>query len=66
MKIFLSIINKTYSLLGTTGCCAFDNLRAICEVAKKFNCYVHVDAAYAGSAFILKGLSILNQLIFII
>lgn len=38
--------------LGTTGCCSFDNLRSICEVAKKYNCYVHVDAAYSGSSFI--------------
>ena len=41
-------------LIGTTGCCSFDDLRAICQIAKKHNCYVHVDAAYAGSAFICE------------
>ncbi|KAK4337202.1 hypothetical protein RND71_043301 [Anisodus tanguticus] len=40
--------------LGTTGCCSFDKLRGICKIAKKYNCYVHVDAAYAGSAFICE------------
>lgn len=40
--------------LGTTGCCAFDNLRSICEIAKQHHCYVHVDGAYAGNAFICE------------
>ena len=34
------------------GCCAFDNLQSVCEIAKKHHCYVHVDGAYAGSALI--------------
>ena len=29
--------------LGTTGCCSFDDLRAICEIAKKHNCYVSTE-----------------------
>lgn len=28
--------------LGTTGCCAFDNLKAICEVAKRYHLYVNI------------------------
>lgn len=38
--------------LGTTGACAFDNLKEIGEVCKEKDVWLHVDAAYAGSAFI--------------
>ncbi|KAI1280549.1 Histidine decarboxylase [Halotydeus destructor] len=38
--------------LGTTGSCAFDHLREVASVAKAANLWVHVDAAYAGSAFL--------------
>ncbi len=39
--------------LGTTGTVAIDSLDAIGKVANKYNCWMHVDAAYAGSAMIL-------------
>lgn len=39
--------------LGTTGTLAFDPLRAIGEICKRYDIWLHVDAAYAGSAFIL-------------
>ncbi len=38
---------------GTTASTAFDPIRAIAEVARKFNMWLHVDAAMAGSAMIL-------------
>nr|XP_002731843.1 PREDICTED: aromatic-L-amino-acid decarboxylase-like [Saccoglossus kowalevskii] len=38
--------------LGTTASCAFDNLKEIGYVCIKNNTWFHVDAAYAGSAFI--------------
>ena len=38
--------------LGTTNTCAFDNLAEIGPVANQNNLWLHVDAAYAGSAFI--------------
>ncbi|TDG45208.1 hypothetical protein AWZ03_008363 [Drosophila navojoa] len=38
--------------LGTTNSCAFDRLDECGAVANKYNVWVHVDAAYAGSAFI--------------
>ena len=38
--------------LGTTGACAFDNLKEIGEICADENMWLHVDAAYAGSAFI--------------
>lgn len=39
--------------LGTTGCCAFDDLREIGVVCKRHpGAWLHVDAAYAGSSFI--------------
>ncbi|XP_050089065.1 histidine decarboxylase isoform X2 [Anopheles aquasalis] len=38
--------------LGTTGACAFDNLEEVGDVCREFNLWLHIDAAYAGSAFI--------------
>lgn len=37
--------------LGTTGTCAFDNLEELGEICEKEHIWLHVDAAYAGSAF---------------
>lgn len=39
--------------VGTTGTCAFDNMEEIGPVCKKFNVWMHIDAAYAGAAFCL-------------
>lgn len=57
--------------LGTTGCCAFDNLEEIAEVCKKELLWCHVDAAYAGSSFIcpefrgwLKGIEKVDSIAF--
>ena len=38
--------------LGTTASCAFDHLREIGEVCVRHGVWLHVDAAYAGPAFI--------------
>ncbi|KAG9428127.1 alpha-methyldopa hypersensitive protein isoform X1 [Apis mellifera carnica] len=38
--------------LGTTGTCAFDNLKELGPICKEYNMWLHIDAAYAGSAFI--------------
>ncbi|KAE8750210.1 hypothetical protein FOCC_FOCC003018 [Frankliniella occidentalis] len=38
--------------LGTTGACAFDNLMELGPICKEERLWLHVDAAYAGSAFI--------------
>ncbi|KAM3184833.1 hypothetical protein ACTXT7_007598 [Hymenolepis weldensis] len=38
--------------LGTTSVCSFDKLNELGPVCKKFDIWLHVDAAYAGSAFI--------------
>lgn len=38
--------------LGTTSCCSFDALAEIGPVAREFDVWLHVDGAYAGSAFI--------------
>lgn len=36
--------------LGTTGTCAFDNLLEIGPICRDHNIWLHIDAAYAGSA----------------
>ncbi|XP_074640498.1 aromatic-L-amino-acid decarboxylase-like [Tubulanus polymorphus] len=38
--------------LGTTSSCAFDNLAEIGPVCTKYDIWLHIDAAFAGSAFI--------------
>lgn len=39
--------------IGTTGSTAVDPLRAIGEICKKYNLWLHVDAAWAGTALLL-------------
>ncbi|KAG7201287.1 hypothetical protein KM043_004065 [Ampulex compressa] len=38
--------------LGTTGACSFDNLKEIGPICERNGLWLHVDAAYAGSAFV--------------
>ncbi|XP_076643376.1 aromatic-L-amino-acid decarboxylase [Halictus rubicundus] len=38
--------------LGTTGTCAFDNLEELGPICNEHNVWLHVDAAYAGAAFV--------------
>ncbi|CAF4047549.1 unnamed protein product [Rotaria sp. Silwood2] len=38
--------------VSTTGACAFDNLIELGAICERENIWIHVDAAYAGSAFI--------------
>ncbi|XP_006875344.1 PREDICTED: aromatic-L-amino-acid decarboxylase isoform X2 [Chrysochloris asiatica] len=38
--------------LGTTSCCSFDNLLEVGPICNQENVWLHIDAAYAGSAFI--------------
>ncbi|XP_011881789.1 PREDICTED: aromatic-L-amino-acid decarboxylase [Vollenhovia emeryi] len=46
--------------LGTTACVSFDNLKEIGPVCKKYpGIWLHVDAAYAGNAFICPELKYL-------
>ncbi len=39
--------------LGTTSTLAMDPLEAISEITSRFNIWLHIDAAYAGSALVL-------------
>lgn len=55
--------------LGTTGCCSFDNISELGEVCSKEGVWLHIDAAYAGNAFIcpefqylLKGIEVFFQI----
>lgn len=46
--------------LGTTGCCSFDALEEIGIALQRFpGVWLHVDAAYAGNAFICPELKYL-------
>nr|XP_004652991.1 aromatic-L-amino-acid decarboxylase [Jaculus jaculus]XP_044991406.1 aromatic-L-amino-acid decarboxylase [Jaculus jaculus] len=38
--------------LGTTSCCSFDNLLELGPICNREDMWLHIDAAYAGSAFI--------------
>ncbi|XP_034237668.1 aromatic-L-amino-acid decarboxylase-like [Thrips palmi] len=38
--------------LGTTGTCAFDNLEELGPVCNREGLWLHIDAAYAGSAYV--------------
>lgn len=38
--------------LGTTGTCAFDNLEELGPICNEENVWLHIDAAYAGAAFV--------------
>ncbi|XP_015281340.1 PREDICTED: histidine decarboxylase isoform X1 [Gekko japonicus] len=38
--------------LGTTGVCAFDNLEELGPICTKEGLWLHIDAAYAGTAFL--------------
>ncbi|KAG9437821.1 histidine decarboxylase isoform X1 [Apis mellifera carnica] len=57
--------------LGTTGACAFDNLKEVGQVCEQNGLWLHVDAAYAGSAFVcpefrgwLKGIEYADSIAF--
>ena len=39
--------------LGTTGTGAIDPVKPVVEICKKYNIWLHIDAAYAGTAFII-------------
>ncbi|WMV18300.1 hypothetical protein MTR67_011685 [Solanum verrucosum] len=43
---------KKAAHIGTTSTTSVDPLRLLCEIAKEFGIWVHIDAAYAGSACI--------------
>lgn len=38
--------------LGTTGTCAFDNIPELGPICRENNIWLHIDAAYAGAAFV--------------
>ncbi len=40
--------------LGTTGVGGMDDLRAVGEICRRHNVYLHVDAAWAGTALVLE------------
>jgi aromatic-L-amino-acid decarboxylase len=39
--------------VGTTGTCAIDPVKTIALICRKYNIWLHIDAAYAGSAMVL-------------
>lgn len=49
------------STIGTTSSTAIDPIREIGEIARKFNCWHHIDASYAGTALILPEFRWMNE-----
>jgi aromatic-L-amino-acid decarboxylase len=47
--------------LGTTSSTALDPIRRIGEVCKRYNCFYHIDAAYAGTALLLPEMRWMND-----
>ena len=63
------MLPQVSTTLGTTSCCSFDALAEVGPVCKEENVWLHVDAAYAGSAFIcpqfrylMKGIEVKRDL----
>ncbi|VDQ01892.1 unnamed protein product [Trichobilharzia regenti] len=48
----MSLLFQCCATLGTTATCGFDNLKKIGPICSKYDIWLHVDAAYSGSAFI--------------
>ncbi|XP_052358150.1 histidine decarboxylase-like [Oncorhynchus keta] len=51
-KIMFVCLFQLCATLGTTGVCAFDDLSELGPVCAEEGLWLHVDAAYAGSAFL--------------
>lgn len=47
--------------LGTTACCSFDRLDLLGPICKEYDLWLHVDSAYAGSAFVCPEFRYLMQ-----
>jgi len=45
-------MEQVCATLGTTAVCSFDNLRELGVICERHSLWLHVDAAYAGSALI--------------
>lgn len=52
IAVVVVVAVQVVATLGTTPCCAFDSLLEIGPICQKENVWLHVDAAYAGSAFV--------------
>jgi len=59
------------ALIGGTGVGATDDIEAICKIARRYDLFVHVDAAWAGSAMIcpehrhlMKGAELADSFVF--
>uniref|UniRef100_A0A8C9CBQ4 Aromatic-L-amino-acid decarboxylase n=1 Tax=Phocoena sinus TaxID=42100 RepID=A0A8C9CBQ4_PHOSS len=51
-KLVAYASDQVVATLGTTSCCSFDNLLEVGPICCEEDVWLHVDAAYAGSAFI--------------
>ncbi|EZA47508.1 Histidine decarboxylase [Ooceraea biroi] len=67
----ITLIYYVCATLGTTGACTFDNLKEIGPICQKNGLWLHVDAAYAGSAFVcpefrgwLQGIELTDSIAF--
>ena len=50
--MFVLYTVKVCATLGTTAVCSFDNIHELGVICERHSLWLHVDAAYAGSALI--------------
>ncbi|XP_013792954.1 aromatic-L-amino-acid decarboxylase-like, partial [Limulus polyphemus] len=67
-KLVYYTSTEVVGTLGTTSLCAFDNIKELGELCRKENLWFHIDASYAGAAFIcpefrylLNGVQVSNK-----
>jgi len=51
-QVNVLVMQQVCATLGTTAVCSYDNIREMGVICERHSLWLHVDAAYAGSALI--------------